>query len=60
MPRGGELRVSARAEDGRAHIRVEDTGAGVPPDERTAVFERIGDLYTVDMLVQYVASKLSA
>ncbi len=33
MPEGGELKVSARREDdGRLLLRIEDTGAGMPPE----------------------------
>jgi signal transduction histidine kinase len=39
MPGGGELRVTAGAAEGRAWLRVEDTGSGVPVELREKVFE---------------------
>ncbi|HEU5108662.1 MAG TPA: ATP-binding protein, partial [Micromonosporaceae bacterium] len=38
-PPGGEIRVSCRAEDGRAVIRVVDTGIGMEPDLVARVFD---------------------
>ena len=35
----GEVRVSARAENGTYHISVADTGAGIPPEEQERIFE---------------------
>jgi len=37
---GGIVRVAIEADDDRARIIVEDRGPGVPPDDRTRVFER--------------------
>jgi signal transduction histidine kinase len=37
--RGGMIRVDASAVDGRAQIRVSDTGSGVPSDQRHRIFE---------------------
>lgn len=37
---GGAVRVECSGADGRLRIAVEDAGPGIPPDERTAVFER--------------------
>ena len=38
-PEGGEIRVLASAHGGAATIDVIDSGAGVPPEERDAIFE---------------------
>jgi signal transduction histidine kinase len=35
----GEVRVSARAENGSYHISVADTGAGIAPEEQQRIFE---------------------
>jgi signal transduction histidine kinase len=39
MPSGGELRITARARDGRLLAAVEDTGPGIPEEMRERVFE---------------------
>ncbi len=39
-PVGGRIRVSCMVEDGEGVLRVEDTGPGIPPDQRRRVFER--------------------
>ncbi|HYL82303.1 MAG TPA: PAS domain S-box protein, partial [Candidatus Acidoferrum sp.] len=39
-PAGGSVRVAVRSEDDRAILEVEDTGPGVPPQLREAIFER--------------------
>lgn len=39
-PRGGSVSLSARREGGRASIRVDDSGPGIPEAERDKVFER--------------------
>ncbi len=40
MPEGGELRVAAGpASGGRYALRVEDTGVGIPPQDREKIFE---------------------
>jgi signal transduction histidine kinase len=36
----GLVRVGVRAEDGTAHIEVDDAGPGVPADDRERIFER--------------------
>ncbi|MGB3937194.1 MAG: HAMP domain-containing sensor histidine kinase, partial [Burkholderiales bacterium] len=38
-PAGGEIRVLAREQGGLATIDVLDSGSGVPPEEREAIFE---------------------
>lgn len=45
-PRGGEIRVSARPEDGEMVIGVSDQGIGIPPSEQARLFEpfeRLGE-----------------
>jgi signal transduction histidine kinase len=37
---GGEVRLSAHQQDGRAALEVSDTGPGIPEDERETVFDR--------------------
>ncbi len=39
-PEGGRVTASARAEGGRLTFAVEDSGPGIPPDQREAVFEK--------------------
>jgi signal transduction histidine kinase len=39
-PEGGAVRVALSTEGQNAHLRVEDTGPGVPEHERRAIFER--------------------
>src|SRR5262249_42371292 len=39
-PEGDALIVSAFAQNGRVHVQITDRGVGVPPDERTKVFEK--------------------
>jgi PAS domain S-box-containing protein len=39
-PRGGVVRCTAAADEGRLVIEVADSGPGVPPAEREAIFER--------------------
>ncbi|GAB4262331.1 MAG: hypothetical protein Kow0092_12600 [Deferrisomatales bacterium] len=39
MGRGGELRVAAEVSQGEVRVRVEDSGPGVPPQERDRIFE---------------------
>jgi two-component system phosphate regulon sensor histidine kinase PhoR len=41
----GEITVRARYEDGRAVLRIKDTGVGIPPSDLDRVFERF---YRVD------------
>ncbi|HEU4993957.1 MAG TPA: PAS domain-containing sensor histidine kinase [Gemmatimonadaceae bacterium] len=38
-PEGGKVTASCGHEDGKASIQVRDTGPGVPPDQREAIFE---------------------
>jgi signal transduction histidine kinase len=49
-PEGGQVRLSLEAVDGQGNIRVEDTGPGVEPELRKAIFERFkgGDSKKVD------------
>ena len=39
-PRGGEVRVTARREDGHVVFRVADTGPGIPKEHREHVFDK--------------------
>ncbi|WP_459618781.1 sensor histidine kinase N-terminal domain-containing protein [Bordetella sp. 2513F-2] len=39
-PRGGHITVRVRTLAGRPRIEVEDSGPGIPPDERSRVFDR--------------------
>jgi signal transduction histidine kinase len=39
-PAGGAVRIEARTVNGRPFLRVSDTGVGVPPQERTRIFQR--------------------
>jgi signal transduction histidine kinase len=39
MPRGGELSIAARREDGSVRIDVEDSGPGVPPEIADRLFQ---------------------
>jgi two-component system sensor histidine kinase TctE len=39
-PAGGQVVVSVGREDASCFLRVEDTGPGIPPQERALVFER--------------------
>jgi len=39
-PAGGRVRVSVRAEEGRALLEVADTGVGIPRGEQERLFER--------------------
>jgi diguanylate cyclase (GGDEF)-like protein/PAS domain S-box-containing protein len=43
-PAGGRVRLTLRAEDGRAILEVGDSGPGIPPDKREAVFEHFRQL----------------
>jgi signal transduction histidine kinase len=44
-PAGGTIRVSADHDDRRVHIRVADTGIGIPLDRRGAIFEPFVQLH---------------
>jgi two-component system, OmpR family, sensor kinase len=39
-PAGGRVDVAVTSEDGRPVLTVEDTGPGIPPEERPRVFDR--------------------
>lgn len=39
-PAGGAVRIEARTVNGRPYVCVSDSGVGVPPQERTRIFER--------------------
>jgi PAS domain S-box-containing protein len=43
-PDGGRVRVSLREGGGRFFLEVADSGPGIPPDKRQAVFERFEQL----------------
>jgi signal transduction histidine kinase len=40
-PSGAEIRVELTDEDGRPNVKVRDTGAGIPAEEREKVFRRL-------------------
>jgi signal transduction histidine kinase len=40
-PRGGQVSVDLRRRDGRAILRVHDTGPGISPDELPRIWERL-------------------
>ena len=44
-PAGGTIRVSSAHDDRRVHIRVADTGIGIPLDRRGAIFEPFVQLH---------------
>ena len=39
-PAGGAVRIEARMCDGRPFVRISDTEIGIPPHERTRIFDR--------------------
>lgn len=39
MPRGGELTVATRVQDGQAEISISDTGEGMTPEIRAKIFQ---------------------
>jgi PAS domain S-box-containing protein len=43
-PAGGNVRIAVRGVGGRAILEVEDSGPGIPPDLREAIFERFRQL----------------
>ena len=43
-PAGGTVRLDVSARDDGWELRIEDSGPGVPPDSRTAVFEKFSQL----------------
>jgi PAS domain S-box-containing protein len=43
-PAGGTVRIAIRGLGDRAIVEVEDSGPGVPPDQREAIFERFRQL----------------
>jgi len=44
-PDGGEVRLSATADADSIHLRVHDTGSGIPPEHLPLIFDRF---YKVD------------
>ncbi|MBF0517441.1 MAG: HAMP domain-containing histidine kinase [Nitrospirae bacterium] len=71
---GGDVKVSARQEDGRVVISVADTGIGIAEKDLHAIFERFGKvdhrteqspgvglgLYLVKQLVEFMGAEISA
>jgi len=47
-PEGGRIDVSARLQDGAAEVAVTDTGVGIAPEDREAVFEEFRQVGTAD------------
>jgi len=43
-PAGGNVRIAVRGVGDRAIVEVEDSGPGIPPDRREAIFERFSQL----------------
>lgn len=41
-PAGGNVRVTLERHDGRADLRIEDEGIGIPAEDRERIFERFG------------------
>src|SRR4029078_12664249 len=39
MPRGGWLTIASREEDGGASIEIGDTGSGLPPEQRSRIYD---------------------
>ena len=39
MPEGGEVRISARVDDGAAVVQVQDNGPGIAPEIRSQLFQ---------------------
>jgi len=39
-PEGGQVRVAATQDDAGVHVAIEDSGPGIPEEERTAVLKR--------------------
>ncbi len=39
-PEGGRVKVSVGVEGGRASVTVDDSGPGIPPEERSRIFDR--------------------
>jgi signal transduction histidine kinase len=44
-PPGGSVRVNCELDATRVYIRVTDTGIGIPPDRRAAIFEPFVQLH---------------
>ena len=43
-PEGGSVRLKAETGSGWVSVRVDDTGAGIPPEELSRIFERFYQL----------------
>ena len=52
---GGGVRVEVDTEDGRARVRVTDTGCGIPPDRLEAIFEDFTTTEKVSYFFQLLA-----
>jgi NtrC-family two-component system sensor histidine kinase KinB len=45
-PSGGHISIGARQDEGEVTIWVQDTGSGIPPDERERIFDKFSRLQT--------------
>lgn len=43
-PRGGQIMVAAKSQNGHVQVSVTDTGPGVPPNERERIFDRFAQI----------------
>jgi signal transduction histidine kinase len=53
-PDGGRIRITGRLIEDTVHISVQDTGVGIPPDERERIFTRF---YVLEDTIRHHSSK---